>query len=65
MADDAQNDYQNAKNDNSASLGHEVIAGGASFFAMHEFEKHQRSKGVSSTSTTSLPFRVAVRYLLL
>ncbi|EPS39970.1 hypothetical protein H072_6257 [Dactylellina haptotyla CBS 200.50] len=27
------------------SLGHEVLAGGAGFFAMHELEKRQRDKG--------------------
>ena len=49
-ADDAQNDYQKAQdNQDTASFGHEALAGGASFFAMHEFEKHQRAKGGWST----------------
>lgn len=47
--DDAQQDYNNIQqSDNTASFGHEAVAGGAAFFAMHEFEKHQRAEGMSS-----------------
>jgi hypothetical protein len=46
LVDDAQNDYNKAKDsENTASLGHEALSGGAAFLAMHEFEKHQRENG--------------------
>ncbi|GAB7347011.1 hypothetical protein MBLNU459_g3159t1 [Dothideomycetes sp. NU459] len=40
---DAYNQVYN--DDNQASLGHEVIAGGASFAAFKAFEDHQRAEG--------------------
>lgn len=43
--DQAQNDYQQVNDPNKAELSHELLAGGASFFAMHEFEEHQRKEG--------------------
>lgn len=52
--DQAQDDYNKVQNTspNEASLGHEIIAGGASFMAMKEFEDHQRSKGKPPTPTS-------------
>lgn len=50
-ADDAQNDYNKVQNSpHESSLGHEIIAGGASFMAMKEWEDHQRDKGKQDTS---------------
>ncbi|KAK3698628.1 hypothetical protein LTR37_016856 [Vermiconidia calcicola] len=44
--DDAQSDYRKVKqSDNQAELSHELLAGGASFVAFHEFENHQRKEG--------------------
>ncbi len=44
---DAQDDYNKVQDSdkNQASLGHEVLAGGASFIAMKEWEDHQRKEG--------------------
>lgn len=55
-ADEAQDNYQKAQDPNTASLGHEVVAGGAAFFAMHEFEKHQRAEGKTALHILHLPF---------
>ncbi|KAF2483690.1 hypothetical protein BDY17DRAFT_310649 [Neohortaea acidophila] len=43
--DDAQQQYNQCQDPNQASLGHEVLAGGASFIAMREWEEHQRKEG--------------------
>ena len=45
--DDAQRDYNQVQNhdENEPKLSHELLAGGASFYAMHEFEEHQRKEG--------------------
>lgn len=44
--DDAQSDYHKVQeSDNKAELSHEILAGGASFIAMKEFEDHQRKEG--------------------
>lgn len=55
FSDDAQQDYNKVQkhpnkgqDKNEASLGHEVVAGGAAFYAMHEFEEHQRKEGKST-----------------
>lgn len=45
-ADDAHEDYKKVQNsDNQAELSHEILAGGASFMAMKEWEDHQRKSG--------------------
>ena len=56
-ADDAHDDYKKTQNDdNKAELSHEVLAGGASFMAMKEWEDHQRKEGTHpSPSTQHLP----------
>ncbi|KAF2206819.1 hypothetical protein CERZMDRAFT_115553 [Cercospora zeae-maydis SCOH1-5] len=44
--DEGRDNYQQAyDSDNKAELSHEILAGGASFFAMKKFEDHQRSEG--------------------
>ncbi|KAK5162908.1 uncharacterized protein LTR77_011069 [Saxophila tyrrhenica] len=44
--DDAHDDYKKTQNpENKAELSHEVLAGGASFMAMKEWEDHQRKEG--------------------
>jgi len=45
--DEAHEDYKKCNDDseNKPELSHELIAGGASFYAMHEYEEHQRKEG--------------------
>ena len=63
VTDDAKSDYnkvQDADSGNQAELSHELLAGGASFYAMHEFENYQRKQGkqqpcmITSTSTFTI-----------
>jgi hypothetical protein len=37
--------YQGDGNQNQAEWSHELVGGGAAFFAMHEYEKKQREEG--------------------
>ena len=51
---ESQDAYNQAYSDdqpNDSSLGHEVIAGGASFAAFKAFEDHQRKEGELQYST--------------
>jgi hypothetical protein len=49
--DNYQQVYENENfHENKASLGHEVLAGGAAFAGFKAFEDHQRKEG-SSTCT--------------
>ena len=53
--DDAQNDYQRVQghDENKPELSHEILAGGASFIAMKEWEDHQRAEGKSLRAINS------------
>ncbi|PQE08021.1 hypothetical protein CJF30_00011188 [Rutstroemia sp. NJR-2017a BBW] len=42
---EAQEHYENAQNEDTASWGHEAIAGAAGFGAMKMFEERQRKEG--------------------
>ncbi|CAK7566862.1 MAG: hypothetical protein SEPTF4163_004816 [Sporothrix epigloea] len=42
---DARDQVYNNDFNNQSSLSHELLGAGASFAAMHEFEKHQRAEG--------------------
>ena len=60
LIDEAQDNYKQAQqSDNQASIGHEVLSGGAAFFAMHEFEKHQRENGKLDVQRLALSSHVA------
>lgn len=45
FADESQQSYDQYQNQDTASLGHEVLAGGAGFAAMKAFEDRQRKEG--------------------
>ncbi|CAK7266671.1 hypothetical protein SEPCBS119000_002148 [Sporothrix epigloea] len=42
---EARDQVYNNDFNNQSSLSHELLGAGASFAAMHEFEKHQRAEG--------------------
>ncbi|KIH92823.1 cipC-like antibiotic response protein [Sporothrix brasiliensis 5110] len=42
---DARDQVYNNDNHHEGSLSHELLGAGASFAAMHEWEKHQRAEG--------------------
>ncbi|OCK76387.1 hypothetical protein K432DRAFT_385480 [Lepidopterella palustris CBS 459.81] len=42
---DAYNQVYNGDDQNTASLGHEILAGGAAFAGFKAFEDHQRKEG--------------------
>lgn len=47
---DAQDSYDQYQNQDTNSLGHEVLAGGAGFAAMHMFENRQRAEGMCDST---------------